>query len=493
MKLRLIGHDYKYAVEQIMLMMFPGERPEYAEPEQGTLSAEIKVSRSERYATASTRLQTTDGVVCRGFSRVTSSRLRGKLETDRLLQKIIKLSFFRAAVRATGQHPVWGALTGIRPGKLVTAMLEEGVSERRAEGVLVREYSVSPERAALCADTARAALEVKRSLQPLDICLYIGIPFCPTRCAYCSFVSHSIEKASKLVEPFLVSLTREIDETAALAESLGLRVISVYIGGGTPTTLSAEQLNRMLGQLESRFDLSYVREFTVEAGRPDTITAEKLSVLRAHGVGRISVNPQSMSDRVLEAIGRRHTAADVLQAVSLVRAADFDGMNMDLIAGLPADSASGFAETLGKVLALSPENVTAHTLSLKRGTRITLEGTEIPSGSEVAEMLDTAESELRGAGYAPYYLYRQKFMSGGFENVGWCLPGHEGIYNVCIMEEFCTILALGGGGVTKLVAPKSGRIERIFNAKYPYEYIGSEEKISESKEKIRDFYEKEIL
>lgn len=493
MILKLVGHDYKYAVEQIMLMMFPGERPEYAKPEPGALSAVIAVSRGDGFATASTRLQTAEGNVFRGLSRVPSGKLRGKLETDRLLQKIIKLSFFRAAVRATGQKPAWGALTGIRPGKLVTAMLEKGYSARRATGVLVREYSVSPERAALCADTARASMEVKRSLLQRDVCLYIGIPFCPTRCAYCSFVSHSVEKAAKLVEPFLQALTREIDETAALAESLGLRTISVYMGGGTPTTLSAEQLDGLLGHVEKRFDLSSVREFTVEAGRPDTITAEKLSVLRSHGVGRISVNPQTMSDRVLEAIGRRHTAADVMEAAALVRAAGFDGMNMDLIAGLPADSPAGFSDTLDKVLALSPENVTVHTLSLKRGTRITLEGTEIPAGTEVADMLDTAEARLRSAGYVPYYLYRQKYMSGGFENVGWCLPGHEGLYNICIMEELCTILALGGGGVTKLVAPESGRIERIFNAKYPYEYIGSEEKASVRKEKIREFYEKEFF
>ncbi len=493
MILKLVGHDYKYAAEQIMLMMFPGERPEYAEPVLGTASAVITVTRRADHVTASTRLQTAEGAVFRGMSRVSSDKLCGKLETDRLLQKIIKLSFFRAAVRATGQNPAWGALTGIRPGKLVTAMLERGFSYRRATGALVREYSVSPERAALCADTARASLEVKRSLLPLDVCLYIGIPFCPTRCAYCSFVSHSVEKASKLVEPFLLTLSREIDETAALAGSLGLRVISVYMGGGTPTTLSAEQLDGLLGHLEKRFDLSSVREFTVEAGRPDTITPAKLAVLRSHGVGRISVNPQTMSDRVLEAIGRRHSAEDVLKAADLVRGAGFDGMNMDLIAGLPADSPSGFSDTLDKVLSLAPENITVHTLSLKRGTRITLESTEIPSGAEVADMLDAAESRLRGAGYVPYYLYRQKFMSGGFENVGWCLPGHEGLYNICIMEELCTILALGGGGVTKLVAPGSGRIERIFNAKYPYEYIASEEKMSERKDKIREFYEKEFF
>ncbi len=489
MKLKLTGHDYKYAVEQIMLMLFPEERPEYSEPEPGVLSAEISLSTGGVVAVAITRLYTPDGRRFCSESRVSRSKLTDKLTSDRLLQRCVKMSFYKAAVSYTGRHPVWGALTGIRPGKLVTGMLLSGYSERRAVTEMMTQNFVSPERAHLCLDTAKAGLAVKAMLQPRDICLYIGIPFCPTRCAYCSFVSNSVEKSMKLISPFLDTLFKELESDGETVRALGLRVISVYIGGGTPTTLSAGQLDELLGRLADTFDLSNVREFTVEAGRPDTITPEKLSVLLRRGVTRVSVNPQTMDNHVLEVIGRRHTARDVENAVSLVRDFGIPALNTDLIAGLPSDTYNGFRASLDRVLAMSPENVTVHTLSLKKGTKITLEGTGIPSGEEVGRMLDYAESTLRARGYRPYYLYRQKFMSGGFENVGWCLPGFESLYNICIMEEMCTILSMGGGGSTKLVCPESGRIERIFNPKYPQEYISGIDKTISKKQYVRDFYE----
>lgn len=490
MKLKLIGHDYKYAAEQILLMMFPAERPEYAEPEPGVLSAVVTLNRGKSYATATALLQDAEGRQARGMARVREDRLTDKLVKDRLLQKLIRLSFYRAAVTLTGKQPVWGALTGIRPGKLVTNMLEEGKSPRQARAMMIREQYVSPERADLCLDTAQAGLAVSRALEARDICLYVGIPFCPTRCAYCSFVSNSVEKSMKLVSPFLEVLLEEINHDAELIKELGLRIVSVYFGGGTPTTLSAPQLDRLLGHLSARFDLSAVREYTVEAGRPDTITPEKLAVLHSHGVTRISVNPQTMQDSVLEVIGRKHSSQDIVDAIHMARDARIPAVNMDLIAGLPSDSPEGFRASLDRTISFAPENITVHTLSLKKGTRITLEGTPIPDENAVGKMLDYAASSLRAAGYRPYYLYRQKFMSGGFENVGWCREGFESLYNIAIMEELCSILSLGGGGSTKLVDPASGRIERIFNPKYPQEYIAGLEKIKEKKTYIREFYGK---
>jgi oxygen-independent coproporphyrinogen-3 oxidase len=504
MILTLLGHDYKYAVEQIMLMMYPDERPVYiadGKPVPG-LAAVVRLTLGEKYATASTKI-ISDGASYKGMSRAARVALTNKLATDSLLQKIIKLSFYKAAMAAqvaspggvspTGIAPVWGALTGIRPGKLATSLLERGVPTARVLGSLQRDYFVSPERAALCLDTAGAGLQVKRSLGEKDIALYIGIPFCPTRCHYCSFVSHSVEKSMKLIPPFVEALLTEIAALSDVVSQLGLNVIAVYFGGGTPTTLSDAQLDRLMGALGDAFDLKNVREYTVEAGRPDTITAEKLTVLRRRGADRISINPQSMSDEVLRAIGRRHTAEDIVNAVRLARDAGFGCVNMDLIAGLPGDTAGGFQSSLEQVLALRPENVTVHTLSLKKGTKITLENTPLPGVSDVYSMLDGAQSRLRGGGFSPYYLYRQKFMSGGFENVGWCLDGFAGLYNILIMEELTTILALGGGGVTKLVgrAPgsgPSGRIERIFNLKYPYEYIGSIGRVIAQKTRIAEFY-----
>ena len=287
----------------------------------------------------------------------------------------------------------------------------------------------------------------------------------------------------------MVAAQREIAATAEAVQRAGLRIVSLYIGGGTPTTLSACQLDALCTQLEAAFDLSALREFTVEAGRPDTITADKLHVLRAHRVDRISVNPQTLDDRVLETIGRRHTAQDIFDALRLVRGTGGFAVNMDLIAGLPGDTPDGFRATLEQVLALAPENVTVHTLSRKRGADLMTQDAPIPDGEQVGEMLDFAGSALDAAGYAPYYLYRQKFMSGGFENVGWTRPGQENLYNICIMEELCSILAMGGGASTKLVRPNGGRLERHIDPKYPTEYIANIDRICAAKAELEAFFQ----
>lgn len=486
MKLYLKNHNYRYAAEQILLMMFPDQRPEYPTEPTDEDHVVITLSRGKQRVTASCRL-VLDGTVYPGRTSVPIAALTDKLVEDRLLQRAVKLCFYRATQRYFPQKPVWGAMTGIRPGKILSNYLESGMSEARAISELCRAYDVSRDRALLCRDTAIAGLHTKQSLKSKDICLYIGIPFCPTRCAYCSFVSQSVEKSMALIPDFLQALFREIDATAAVVGELQLRIVSIYMGGGTPTTLSPSQLDLLCSRLETRFDLSELRDYTVEAGRPDTITPEKLEVLHRHGVQRVSVNPQTMEDTVLKTIGRNHTAADVLRALAMVRSTADYTVNMDLIAGLPGDSTAGFVRTLDTVLALRPENITVHTLSLKKGSRILLEGTEIPDARAVGQMLDHATAKLRAAGYVPYYLYRQKFMSGGFENVGWTLPGHENLYNICMMEELCTILALGGGASTKLVTG-TGRIERVFTPKYPKEYIDGIEKVLAQKSIVKEFY-----
>ena len=487
MKLYLYGHDYKYAVEQMLLTMFPEQRPEYPAGRPEGDRMEIRLSRGGEYVTATCALHL-GGRLLRGRAAAKNGAADSPLEDDRRCQRIIKNATYRAALAAGIKRPAWGALTGVRPGKLMRGLLDSGLSGEEALRRFTAEYDVSPERAALCLDTSRETLRAEAELQARDVCLYVGIPFCPTRCAYCSFVSQSVEKSMKLIPPFLRALGEEIEATAEQVNKLGLRVISVYMGGGTPTTLSAGELDALCAKLESCFELSSLREYTVEAGRPDTISAEKLEVLRRHGVGRVSVNPQTMSDRVLEAIGRRHTAADIVSALTLVRSAGGFEVNMDLIAGLPADTVESFRQTVDEVLALEPENVTVHTLSLKKGSRISLEGAALPSGAEVAEMLDLAGEKLRAGGYAPYYLYRQKFMSGGFENVGWAKRGCLNIYNICIMEELCSIIAMGGGASTKLVRPGDGRNIRLMDPKYPLEYINSIQKTCADKARIGEFY-----
>ena len=521
MKLNLIGHSYKYAVEQIMLALFPGERPEYedsqrltaqatphaqtaAQHEQGisaqaaphaqtaqaheqdpasAISAKSVLVHGGTYVQAITTIERS-GEKSRGTARVNRSKLTDRLMTDRLLQRIVKQSFFRAAVTFISEPPVWGALTGIRPAKIAENAILSGASRKAAARVLVNEYYVSPERAHMCVDAAQSALAIKETVEVNDVAVYIGIPFCPTRCAYCSFVSNSVEKSFTLIEPFTETLLYEISEAAKAVREYGLRVISVYIGGGTPTSLPDANLEIIMRAVNDSFDLSSVREYTVEAGRPDTITRGKLEIIRTMGAGRVCVNPQSMSAEVLLAIGRKHTPEHVIDAVNEVRRFGFT-LNMDVIAGLPEDSPGGFALTLDTVLGCCPENVTVHTLSKKKGSRLMLDGTETPDGVAVARMLGYASDKLRSRNYAPYYLYRQKFTSGGFENTGWSLPGCECIYNVCMMEELCTVISLGGGGVTKLVTP-GGRIERIFNAKYPREYIMHSDKVKDKFKRIRE-------
>ena len=487
MKLYLKGHDYKYAAEQMLLTLFPRERPSYPDRPagEGEDSLTLSLSLGGRWATARAVL-TRDGRRWTAAARApVPAPDAGRVERDRVLQRVVKNAFYRAGVQALGREPPWGGLTGVRPVKLPTRALEQGATRRQADRLLRDLYRVSAPRRALALDCAQATLAAKRTLAPEDVSLYVGIPFCPTRCAYCSFVSADVGRTFSLMEPYVDALCREIAAAGAAVRRGGRRIKSVYIGGGTPTTLSPALLDRLMGALEGAFDLSACAEYTVEAGRPDTITAEKLSVLRERGCTRVSVNPQSMDDRVLAAIGRAHSAADILQAWDLVRRAGFPYANMDLIAGLPTDTPEGFRASLDQVLSLGPENVTVHTLALKKGSRLTLEKNgALPAPEQVSAMLDYAWGALRAAGYAPYYLYRQKYMSGGFENVGWCRPGAESLYNICMMEELHTILSLGSGGVTKVIDPRAGSLVRQANPKYPKEYIETLDPILQAKENL---------
>ena len=487
MKLTFRGHDDRYAVEQSLLAFFPEERPVY-EGEDGPRHAEVTLHQGAVYATGVTAL-TYDGKTARASARVSLAGAADEYERERLRQRALKLSFFRAARDITGATPSWGALTGIRPAKLVRTMLEEGYTPARADRELRDVYCVSPARRRLALESAQAGLLAKRDLKPNDISLYIGIPFCPTRCAYCSFVSASVEKSFHLMTPYLEALTAEVEAAGRMVKETGLRIKSFYMGGGTPTTLSAGQMDALLTAVNKAFDLSGCVEYCIEAGRPDTIDREKLQVLLDHGADRISVNPQSLEPQVLRAIGRQHSPEDIEKAMTLATSMGFPHVNMDLIAGLPADTPEGFRRTLDKCLTFGADNITVHTLSLKKGSRILLEGLPIPTAEAVAEMLDYADPALRARGFAPYYLYRQKYMSGSFENVGWCISGAEGLYNIYIMEELHSILSLGAGGSTKMVDAQRNSIERVFHPKFPLEYIQRPEKLAENLESFRRFHE----
>ncbi|MBR1483816.1 MAG: coproporphyrinogen dehydrogenase HemZ [Ruminococcus sp.] len=389
----------------------------------------------------------------------------------------------------SGIDQPWGLLTGVRPIKLLRQLTaEHGAAD--AGRRFLDDYFVSPEKLRLARLTEENERRIIQLSRPDSFSLYVGVPFCPSRCSYCSFVMSSVERAKKLMQPYTELLCREIRETGKIAAALGLRLESVYFGGGTPTTLSAGQLRDVLGAVNGSFDMSHCREFTVEAGRPDTITAEKLYSLKENNVSRISINPQSVSDDVLRAIGRKHTADDFFRAFALARQCGFDNINTDLIAGLPADTPEGFRRSLDAMISLDAACVTVHTLCMKRASTLTQDGKTLNREEAAAarEMLRYAGEALPTAGYIPYYLYRQTRMVGNLENVGWSKPGCESLYNVYVMDETHTILACGCGGVTKLKNQKTGYLKRIFNFKFPYEYIDRFDEILKRKAELSDFY-----
>lgn len=401
----------------------------------------------------------------------------------------MELAVFGVLTEILSIRPKWGVLTGIRPVKLAMQLHDMGLSEEEIRKKLKEERLVSDEKLDLLLTTMEHELEIRASSRPNSVSLYISIPFCPSRCSYCTFTSHSVEKAAKLIPQYVELLCDELKDIAVLIDEIGLHLETVYMGGGTPTVLTAKQLDRVLSTVNESFDMTGVRELTVEAGRPDTITAEKLAVLKKNGVGRISINPQTMDDEVLAAIGRKHTAEDVKNAFALAKTFGFDSINMDLISGLPGDNMEKFRKTIAEVIAMNPDNITLHTLTVKHGANLAPMAQSVFAATADA-MNEYAYGEFAKAGYFPYYLYRQKGTVDNLENVGFCKPGKEGIYNIFIMDETHTVLSAGAGGVTKMKAPYNKKIERIFNFKYPYEYIERFELMNERKEQVRNFYEK---
>ena len=404
----------------------------------------------------------------------------GGLEEKRLLKRTVKTACYRMMAARTGIRPPWGSLTGIRPTRLMYELLEEGLSTEEAERELCRRYDVQPAKARLLSEI----LEMQRGVyQPPrgTFDLYIGIPFCTTRCAYCSFAAGELGDG-KLVEPYLSALSREIEGTAALMEELGLRVRAAYMGGGTPTALTAPQLDRLLALAQTRFPGAV--EWTVEAGRPDTIDGEKLRVMKARGITRISVNPQTFSDETLQRIGRFHTAEETLRAFELARRMGFDHINMDLIAALPGERLEDFARSLETTCSLSPESITVHTLAIKRASRLHEKGYVQADAEETAAMVDHARSVLTGRLWHPYYLYRQKYMAGNLENVGYARAGHACLYNIGNMEETACVLALGAGSITKWLFPRERYIDRAPNVRNIHEYMDRLDEMIERKRKL---------
>ena len=468
MNLKLIGHDDLYAVEQLQMALF-------ATSQEG--AAVSRLHRGKTWLTASTTI-TRGGKTTRCLRRMKTEK-----ETVRLRRQLLQRSYYLAALPHLDHTPAWGALSGVRPTKLSTKHLLEGGTRQSADKLFRDIYFVSPDRRQLALDCSESTVKAASLLTPEDVSLYVGIPFCPTRCSYCSFVSRTIGKQTQLLDPYLEALEKEMALTGKLLANSGKTVRTIYIGGGTPTTLSTPQMARLLDAIGASFDLSRCLEFTVEGGRPDTLDAEKLQTIARHGADRMSINPQTMIDSVLRACGRPHTAQDVLKAYDEAMSAGFKAVNMDLIAGLPTDSFDGFRRSLDTVAALNPANITVHTLALKKGADLFEKREGLSSADEVTRMVGYANTALRDQGYKPYYLYRQKYMSGSFENVGWSRDSLDCLYNIYMMEEVHTILSLGGGGMNKVNFP-DGSLQRFHNPKFPEQYIQQIDDVLRQKEEL---------
>lgn len=482
-----IGHSFNYEMEKLARIFLPFERIIAAEnigQEKNWAICKIEESQGATHATA--RLCLSDKTA--EHTAVVKSRA-DNFKKD--CQLTLARQLYYCFRDVTGYLPEWGILTGIRPAKLFSHIALNGGADM-AEQVFSEDYLASKNKITLCSQTADSERKIVSLSRPDSFSLYLSVPFCPTRCSYCSFVSHSVEKARDMIPQYVEYLCRELEITAQIARKYNLRLETVYMGGGTPTTLSAEELQAVLSTVRDNFDMSYVRELTVEAGRPDTITAEKLAAIKESGATRISINPQTLNDNVLKAIGRNHTSEQAIEAFMLARKMGFNNINTDLIAGLPEDTPKSFAKTLEDILTLDPESVTVHSLSMKRASTLTAHGDfpELKAGEIASVMVDHARSVLTEKGILPYYMYRQSKTVGNLENVGYAKAGYEGLYNVYIMDETHTILACGASAVTKLKSYYTGDISRIFNFKYPYEYISRFDEQIQRKEGIGEFYDK---
>ena len=477
MNLYVKNHNFHFELENLTRLFFPNEKitviRDFSEPQPPYIYTEVsdKITISVNIGSFN-KSETAVKKLTYDDNELVSAQLLYKLLCD-----------------FTGLTQPWGILTGVRPVKLLRRLAEES-SEEQAVKKFEKDFFVSNEKIALSRETEHNERKILELSKPESFSLYVGIPFCPSRCSYCSFVMASIERAEKLIEPYTKLLCEEIKRTAEIANKLGLRLETVYFGGGTPTTLSAEQLNTVLKTVNKSFDMSTCREFTVEAGRPDTIDIAKLFALKENKVDRISINPQTVNDEVLKTIGRKHTAQQFFDAFELARKCGFDNINTDLIAGLPTDTPESFKNSLDSIVRLNAECITVHTLCMKRASRLTTEGVtlDLQQARDAREMLAYTQNILGQNEYIPYYMYRQSRMVGNLENVGWSKKGFESLYNVYVMDETHTILACGSGGVTKLKRNNPDYLERIFNFKYPYEYIDRFDELIQRKSGIMQFY-----
>lgn len=471
---RIIGHEYNYETRNVVGLFFPGEKVEITGDEgEGEYEITSRLSGDECSA---------------------SIIMDGKKDGESIVsprgceEEYLCRALFILLKRNTGISPPWGMLTGVRPVKQIVSCKGRGLTDEESLSWIREHYFTDEKKLKLCLETYYGEEKIKAMSLEDGYSLYVSIPFCPTRCSYCSFVSHGIETAGKYMDKYVENLCREIEYTADIMNSLGKKLQSIYIGGGTPTSLSAGHLRQITEAISSSFSFENLLEYTCEAGRADTITGEKLTVLKNSSVSRISINPQTMNDEILKSIGRKHTASEFLRCYEMAEKMGFDVINTDVIAGLEGETTDSFKNTVDVLRGLRPKNITVHALTVKRAADLGRIAEKVSDARayDVAQMVEYSYDTLRESGYSPYYMYRQKNTKGNLENVGYTLPGGECIYNVFIMSEIQSIIAVGAGASTKLV--DGDRIERIFNYKFPYEYSENPQVWMDRKDLIRKFF-----
>ena len=465
-----INHDCGYHTQKIATMFFPLERIS----DSGVSDINVITEKKDSIITVSARVYSKE----RTLSAVSGDDTAHDLS----------VLMFRVLSDLTGFEPPWGILYGVRPARLMHATVQKlGIDGARQK---FDSDLVKPQKTELALEVIQRENKIIELSKDNSFSLYVSIPFCPTRCSYCSFVSHSIANAGEYIAPYVDLLCRELEETAKVAKDLSLRLETIYFGGGTPTTLSVEQLAKIMQTISDNFDLSTLREYTVEAGRPDTVTPEKLQSVRSLGADRISINPQTFSDEVRAKAGRRHTTEQTLSAFDMARGAGFDNINMDFIAGLDGETLQSFQSGIDRAVALGADSVTVHNLALKSAAYLVTENEyfDLTAKNTASAMVDYAYNALCKNGYAPYYMYRQSKSLGNLENVGYAKDGKECLYNIYMMDETHSVLAAGAGAVTKLRGASYNNIERVYNFKYPYEYIQRFDQVILRKQKVYDFY-----
>ncbi len=500
MILKIDGDINRYYVQTLCMVFFPGSTfGENESPKEGVPEITVSVYPDmEDSVTAYVSIKLNDRV-CEATETVS---LKEDINIATHAAIAVGRAIFAAGKELLGHIPPWGILTGIRPAKVAGSLLKNGKGVVRAKRILRDEYFLNPQKAALAVSVAATENRIIKKMPDNSCSVYISIPFCPSRCAYCSFVSYTTKRLLSMIDEYLDTLIKELEDTFNTINELGQKVVSIYIGGGTPTTLNTSQLKRLFDKINENINTTDLLEFTLEAGRPDTITEAKLRLAKENGVTRVSVNPQTLNDDILREIGRRHTTEDFYNAYDIAKKSGIKDINVDLIAGLPGDDFKNFSETIDKIIELQPSNITVHTFCVKKASDALRNNSNIYSinDTDTAKCVSYSQLKTKFASYKPYYMYRQKNTIGNLENVGFSLEGSEGYYNIFMMEEKQSIFAVGAGAVTKLVSYNSEDksdyiIKRLFNAKYPYEYLRSysEDNRRKVKNQILDFYSKNNL